>query len=394
MTNFGCAIWECVDRLRGRHALIEQTEIEQTEIEQTELTAAPGSCDKGRPKPLRFGHRSLLLSNIYFLIGAENSPYSIKVRSYLRYKGIPHAWLKRSQAAELYQQHAKLPLVPLLVTPEGLGIQDSTPIIEAVEAQLSTPSIIPADPITAFVSTLLEEFGDEWGNKWMFHYRWARDADQIAAARRLVLDGNPGISEEKLQVNAAAIRERMVPRVWFVGSNEMTAPQIEASFVAALRLLETHLSTRAFIAGGRPCSADFALWGQIYNAAKDPTPHSIIAAYPAVRAWLARLVDGLPEGEFEPWTALAPTLMPLLREQVAGLFLPWSDANARAIAAGQAEFSVQLGSAAAATTQWQQKPQKYHARSLAILRNRYAQARSPALDAVLDAAGATRWLAS
>ena len=62
--------------------------------------------------------------------------------------------------------------------------------------------------------------------------------------------------------------------------------------------------------------------------------------------------------------------------------------------AGQAEFIVQLGSAAAATTQWQQKPQKYHARSLAILRNRYAQARSPALDAVLDAAGATRWLAS
>ncbi len=335
------------------------------------------------------------MSNLYYLIGAENSPYSIKVRSYLRYKGIPHAWLKRSQATELYQQHAKLPLVPLLVTPEGVGIQDSTPIIEAVEAQVPTPSIIPADPITAFVSTLLEEFGDEWGNKWMFHYRWARDADQIAASRRLVLDGNPGISEEKLQVNAAAIRERMVPRVWFVGSNEITAPQIEASFIDALRLLQTHLSTRAFIAGGRPCSADFALWGQIYNAAKDPTPRSIIGAFPAVQAWLARLVDGLPEGEFEPWTSLAPTLMPLLRDQVAGLFLPWSDANARAIAAGDESFSVLLGSTAGgqrAQQLWQQKPQKYHARSLAILRDRYAHARQPALDAVLDAVGATPWL--
>ena len=25
---------------------------------------------------------------------------------------------------------------------------------------------------------MLEEFGDEWGNKWMFHYRWAREIDQ------------------------------------------------------------------------------------------------------------------------------------------------------------------------------------------------------------------------
>jgi glutathione S-transferase len=327
------------------------------------------------------------MSNIHLLIGAENSPYSIKVRSYLRYKGIPHAWLKRGQAQDVYQQHAKLPLIPLLVTPDGEGIQDSTPIVEALEARFPEPSIVPADPIVAFVATLLEEFGDEWGNKWMFHYRWARDADQRAAARRLVQDGNPALAGDALAQMAATVRERMVPRVWFVGSNDLTAPQIEASFAAALGLLETHLGTRPFIAGGRPCSADFALWGQVYNAAKDPTPASILAAYPGVQAWLARLVEPFADGEFEGWDSLAPTLMPFLQAQVAGLFLPWSDANARAIATGAEEFEVQLASG-----RWVQKPQKYHARSLATLRGRYAAARSAALDAVLDSAGALRWL--
>ena len=87
---------------------------------------------------------------------------------------------------------------------------------------------------------------------------------------------------------------------------------------------------------------------------------------------------------FEAWPALAPTLMPLLKEEVAGLFLPWSMANAAAIAAGQKSFEMTLGGAA-----WSQEPQKYHARSLAELRRKYAAAKgAPGLDAILERAAA------
>jgi hypothetical protein len=122
----------------------------------------------------------------YHIHGIELSPYSVKVRSYFRYKGIPHRWIPRSLDTEgEYQKFAKLPLVPLVVTPDGKGIQDSTPIIEYVEALNPEPSIHPADPVANFISVLLEEFGDEWGNKWMFHYRWAReDADSRRSAAR------------------------------------------------------------------------------------------------------------------------------------------------------------------------------------------------------------------
>ena len=329
------------------------------------------------------------MNDVHLVIGAENSPYSVKVRSYFRYKGIAHRWLSRRDAQEAYQKHAKLPLVPLVITPDDEGIQDSTPIIERIESRFAEPSIHPSDPIAAFVSVLLEEFGDEWGNKWMFHYRWARDADQIAASRRLAAEMLPSESGEQLEEAAQRIRERMVERVWFVGSNETTAPQIERSFTDALAILDRHLSERPYLFGQRPAFADFALWGQIYNAEKDPTPKALIeSAGTHLVPWLERMNEPSNAGPFEPWDELCETLEPLLTDQLAELFLPWSTANAAAIDAGDEAFTVSL-----AGEDWTQKPQKYHARSLAALKARYqAVHRDDALNAVLDDTGCLRWL--
>src|SRR5579862_3362480 len=156
--------------------------------------------------------------------GVELSPYSVKVRSYFRYKEIPHRWIPRSQDAEgEYQKYAKLPLVPLVVTPENEGIQDSTPIIERIEKLYPKPSIHPAEPAVKFLSILLEEFGDEWGNKWMFHYRWAREADQLSAAGRIARLMMPGADDEQFAKSVAMVRQRMVSRLFFVGSNPVTA---------------------------------------------------------------------------------------------------------------------------------------------------------------------------
>ena len=94
------------------------------------------------------------------------------------------------------------------------------------------------------------------------------------------------------------------------------------------------------------------------------------------------------EAPFEAWSALAPTLMPILKEEVAALFLPWSTANAAAIAAGQKSFEMRLGGVA-----WSQEPQKYHARSLAELRRKYAAAKAaPGLDVILAESGCLKFL--
>jgi len=325
------------------------------------------------------------MSSPHRIFGIEVSPYSVKVRSYFRYKALPHEWIVRNVATQAeYQKYAKLPIVPLVVTPGGEGIQDSTPILERFEAAHPEPSIHPGDPVAAFVSALLEEFGDEWGNKWMFHYRWAREVDQLCSAGRIAGAMMPDASDEQHAGMTAQIRDRMVKRVWFVGSSPQTAPQIEDSFREAIALLDAHLSTRPYLFGARPAFGDFGLFAQLYEAWTDPTPGALIEGRAQrVLDWLHRMLWPRAEGDFEPWLGLEPTLLPFLERQVGRLFLPWTVANAAAIAAGGDEFSVEL-----AGKTWTQKPQKYHAKSLAALRAKYAAVSDrAAVDAMLERAG-------
>ena len=94
------------------------------------------------------------------------------------------------------------------------------------------------------------------------------------------------------------------------------------------------------------------------------------------------------DGAFETWDSLAPTLAPILA-YVGRYFLPWTTANAKALAEGAESFTVDLPGGP-----YVQGPQKYHARSLAALKARYAAAAdAPGLKAILDAAGCTPWLA-
>ena len=328
----------------------------------------------------------------YRIFGSELSPYSVKVRSFFRYKCIGHEWIPRSPAVQAeFQKYARLPLVPLVVTPEGEGIQDSTPILERFESSSPQPSVIPDDPALAFVSALLEEYGDEWGNKWMFHYRWRFQPDAWSTAERIAeqmmgAQGTLAVAQAR-----AAVAGRMMGRLGFVGSNERTQPLIEASFVKALGLIEAHLASRTFLLGGRPAMADFGLWAQLYEAATDPTPGAIMrASAPRVMGWVERMLSPKAEGGFETLSALAPTLMPLLAQEVGALFLPWSAANAAAIGRGDKSFTMSLGGA-----EWTQEPQKYHARSLAEIRRKFSAAKgAPGLESLLAESGCLAILAA
>ena len=93
------------------------------------------------------------------------------------------------------------------------------------------------------------------------------------------------------------------------------------------------------------------------------------------------------DGDFEDWAGLAPTLAPIL-SYVGRYFLPWTAANAAALQAGAAEFSVDLPGGP-----YTQPPQKYHARSLAALKAKHAAAAAaPGLEAILAASGCLTFL--
>ncbi len=322
------------------------------------------------------------------IFGNEMSPYSVKVRAWFRYKAVPHLWLQRSQHPEEFKARARLPLIPLVITPDDEALQDSTPVIEALEADYPAPSIHPDDPALRFLSALIEEYGDEWGNKLMFHHRWHSEVDRRATALVLARSFLPDGETAAVEALADQVRERMVGRVHFTGSSEANAPLISRYLDDLLAILEAHLESRKYLFGARPAFADFGLAPQLYEAALDPTAAGIIRARaPKVLAWSYRVLEPHNEGPFERWDSLKETLAPLLANAGA-FFLPWSRANADALEAGEESFSVDLPGGA-----YVQGPQKYHARSLVALRQKYAAAKgAPGLDAILAETGCLEWL--
>ncbi|HEY3798492.1 MAG TPA: glutathione S-transferase family protein [Caulobacteraceae bacterium] len=325
-----------------------------------------------------------MADGVYRIFGSEMSPYSVKVRSYFRYKGLPHVWIaRRAENDEDYRRFARLPIVPTVATPDDQGLQDSTPIIEAIEAAHPSPSIHPDDATLRFLSELIEEFGDEWGNKLMFHHRWFDPVDQDAAALVLARLSLPRGSKTEVAARAGAIKGRMTTRGDFVGSSPANAPLITGYLFELLDILEAHLATRPYLFGARPSFGDFGLAPQLYEASMDPTGSAALQARgPAVLDWCHRMLAPRNDGAWEAWDSLKPTLTPLLA-YIGHYFLPWTRANAAALASGEATFSVDLPGGAYA-----QPPQKYHAKSLSALEAKYAAVASDrALANVLADAG-------
>lgn len=327
--------------------------------------------------------------NDYIIYGSEYSPFSVKVRSYFRYKNIPHEWRPRNKENfDHYKAHAKLPLVPLVIAPDGTVLQDSTPIIEKMEEIYPEPSIYPQEASSSFLSALLEEYGDEWGNKPMFHYRWWHDVDQIAVAKALADSLLPNSGEEEREAQAKQIRHRMVPRLSFVGSSEQNRGTIEKSLDQLLALLEKHLAGRPYLFGGRPSLGDFGLFCQLYGCTQQPTTHKMIEKYSNVAEWVYRMLDPTDQGEFEAWSSVAETLEPLVREQIGELYMPWAQANAKALLANEPTFTVNLKGDA-----FTQDTMKYPGRSFQTLKNRFSKIdKNRSLEEVLLVTGCLKYL--
>jgi len=315
----------------------------------------------------------------YLIYGAELSPYSVKVRSYFRYKEIPHKWIVRNATTQKdFDKLAKIQVVPLVLTPEGEVLQDSTPVIQKLEKAFTKKSITPKEPDTAFVSRLIEEYADEWAVKQMFHYRWRYPDDQNYASQRFGELFVPGWANKVpffntilKKVFANIFKKRMKSRLWVIGSNKVTEGVIEESFSNLISLLNKHLETRKYLFGQRPALADFALWGQVYNAWTDVTGKKIIeAGFPNVKRWIDRMLEPKKEGGFEQWASLEGTLMPILVSEVAETFLPWVVANNKAIKNGDDHLSITLNNKL-----FKHKVtsvQKYHAKSFSVLLAEYS----------------------
>ena len=93
------------------------------------------------------------------------------------------------------------------------------------------------------------------------------------------------------------------------------------------------------------------------------------------------------EGPIEPFGALVAQLSPLLRTEVAGLYLPWMQANAVAVANDSSFVEVELEG-----KRFSQAPQRYAAKAYAEIRRKYALTESEPLAALMEESGCAQFL--
>jgi glutathione S-transferase len=308
------------------------------------------------------------------LNGVPGSPYTRKMVALLRYRRIAYR-LVPSAAGVPGLPQPRPHLLPTFYLPGDEGsvqaVTDSTPLIRRFEAEYSGRSVIPPDPALAFIDALLEDFGDEWLTKAMFHYRWHYAADIRKAERVLACWRGAPQDDATLAQSAAMVSGRQIPRLRYVGSNAATAPVIEAGYQRVLQALEEHLRHHAFLMGARPGASDFALYGQLTQLAQfDPTPMALAVEHaPRVCAWVALLEDlsGIEPAD-DDWlnaSALPASLRTLLAE-AGRLYAPVMLANAHALAAGQAEVHAVVDG-----QPWVQQAFPYQGKCLAWLQRDY-----------------------
>lgn len=326
----------------------------------------------------------------YRLFGAETSPYSLKVRSFLRYKGADFDWVQRSSATEEeFKRHASLPTVPLLISPDGKASQDSTNMLATLEKDHAAPSANPEDPACRALALILEDYADEWLNKAMFQNRWSQSPDKEAAAIRVLEQLFSGRAPARKRDAQASVIARMTERLALVGATPENAPVITASFQRFAALLNTHLEKHLFIFGGRPSSADFALAGQLQQMLIDPTTGTWLNEQaPFIVAWCEFMEAPTPGAPFASLADLSETLLPLLRDEVSATYLPWASANSAAITKRKKDVTVELSDGPFAQT-----TQRYAGKSFRAVQKAVEKlADSEGLSAFLDAAGAKGFL--
>jgi glutathione S-transferase len=335
------------------------------------------------------------------LMGVPGSPYTRKMLAVLRYRHIPYRLLLASHRSPPEgMPRSKVPLLPTFYLPGVNGeleaVTDSTPIIRRLEEEFQDRSIIPSDPVIAFLDYLLEDYGDEWLTKAMFHYRWYYKADIDNAGNILPIWAGWPIRDAELAQMKTYISERQIGRLYVVGSNDTTAPVIEESYRRYLAIMERHFQTYKFTLGNRPSSADFGAYGQLTQLVRfDPTPMAVAQREaPRVSAWVDLVEDlsGIEptEADWISRDAIPETLTALLTE-VGDVYVPVMLANAQAQMAGAKEVKTEVGG-----KPWVQQPFPYQVKCLQWLRAEYgalSAADRAAVDSILKGTGCERLLA-
>lgn len=254
----------------------------------------------------------------YTLYGAPLSLYTGKVRSYLIYKGL--AYQEVFSSLKVYKKiiipNTGVRFIPVVKTPQGEYLQDTSHIIDTLETRHPERGIIPTSPKQKLVSYLFETWGDEWLVIPAMHYRWNKPNFPFIYQEfgKVVLPNMPAFIRAFVGKKIGAKFKGFVPLLGITGKS---IPAIEQWYEGhVLTLLDQHFAQHDYLLGSKPCLGDFGLMGPLYaHLYRDPAPGKLMKELaPNVAKWVERMNQPpVNEGQFLNDDLVPDTLYELLK---------------------------------------------------------------------------------
>lgn len=172
---------------------------------------------------------------------------------------------------------------------------------------------------------------------------------------------------------AKVVSDRQISRLYVVGSNDITAPVIEASYRRFLSLMDLLIEKQKFVLGTRPSSADFGIYAQLTQLARfDPTPTAIcLNEAPRVYAWTDLVDDlsGQPAND-DDWMSVddARAVLGELLTEIGRTYAPALLANADALQKGDEQMETTIDG-----QRWVQPAFPYQAKCLQWINAEYQE---------------------
>jgi glutathione S-transferase len=277
------------------------------------------------------------------------SYFSGKLEAYLRWKEIPYERIevRWDRVQGELRRATGVAKVPVLRTADGLWLQDTTPILDWLEARHPQGAVLPGDPFQAFFCRLLEDWADEWLWRPALHYRWSHAPDARLLSHRIASEAMGHLPLPTAWVAAFVRRRQHGTYVSGDGVTAETRAHVEGIYLGAIERLERLLAAQPFLLGERPSLADFGLFGPMFrHFSLDPTPARLMRERaPAVYEWVARLWNARASRVRATWPepGTLPAVWRELLTDVGAGYLPALHANAVAWRSGarRHDFTVQ-----------------------------------------------------
>jgi glutathione S-transferase len=247
---------------------------------------------------------------IYKFYGAEISYFSAKVRPALRYKQLHYAELiAAGDNMRRMIEKTGVHFIPALELPGGEFIQDTSVILDWLEANHPEPPLEPSSPVQRVVARLFELYADEFMVLPAMHYRWGTEEGETKARGDFsAMSGNPKAS--------GRFADQMSGSLTALGVVPETAKVIEAHLADLLQRFSEHLGEHGYLLGDAPSLADCSMMGPLYaHLYLDAVPGRLLRATAIpVCHWIERMNHPDPDhpGSWPADDALPSSLRPLL----------------------------------------------------------------------------------